>query len=90
VTNGTGKPIAGQEVNHTLRLAPGEREFGRWNFGDGFGGTVETDAEGRFEVDGLVVGETYWFSLKLDDNRSRNLLSLEVEEPADYDVTVTP
>lgn len=86
LVDGSGKPLKGREVGYTLKLMPDDPEYSRWNYGDGFGGTVKTDDEGRFEVGNLVVGEVHWFQLRLDQTRSLPLRSLAVDRPGEHDL----
>ncbi len=64
-----GKYLAKKSLRYGIRVYDGEP--GEGPFSDNFGGQVVTDAEGRFELVNLVVGETYHATLHLDDQTMR-------------------
>ncbi len=58
----SGQPLADRNIGYGIRIYDNGR-FGP--FRDSFGGSVKTDAEGRFSLRGLVVGQEYSLSVPL-------------------------
>jgi protocatechuate 3,4-dioxygenase beta subunit/thiol-disulfide isomerase/thioredoxin len=66
-----GKTLAGKVLNYGIRIYMGEPQ--RSPFSDSFGGSITTDEKGEFKLAGLVPGEEYQLSVKIDVHSSRNV-----------------
>ena len=59
-----GKALEQKYLRYGIRIHDDEEEDGP--FFDAYGGTVQTDAQGRFTLAGLVPGQTYHVGLGAD------------------------
>lgn len=69
-----GKKLADRSLNYGIRIHVDEDEDNA--FLDAFGGTAQTDAEGRFSIPGLVVGQNYEVALALTDKSWRGVTTV--------------
>ena len=60
-----GKVLAQKRLPYGIRIHINEDDD--WPFHDDFGGTAQTDAEGRFTIPGLVPGQTYHVAMELTE-----------------------
>jgi hypothetical protein len=88
--NLAGQPLAEKQLTCGIRIYLGEPE--RSPFSDSFGGSVTSDADGRFTLRGLVAGEVYHVSMRIDDRSSRTVTQFAAKnEPLSLgDVRVDP
>jgi hypothetical protein len=56
-----GEPLAGRTIQYGVRVTHPDGTFG-----DQFGGTVRTDGDGTFVLDGLVPGFRYEMNVAVD------------------------
>ena len=73
-----GKPLARKDLTYGIRIYQGEPESSP--FSDSFGGKTTTDEKGEFALSGLVPGEEYQLSIKLDEHSSRTVTQVTVED----------
>jgi len=70
-----GKPLAKKKLDYGMRIyADAPEENGFRNYRDCFGGTVETDAKGRFTLTGLIPGQAYYVSRIVNEGKSVQML----------------
>jgi|GEM_PF-2275060 len=73
-----GKTLAGKELRYGIRVYTGEPM--RSPFSDSFGGTVTTGANGDFTLAGLIPGEEYQVSIKIDEHTSHTVTQLTAKD----------
>jgi hypothetical protein len=73
-----GKIAADQELTYGTKVYRGEP--GRSAFTFSYGGQAKTDAEGRFHLPNLVLGEEYHLNVQLTDSSSRTATTLTVND----------
>lgn len=74
LTDPSGSPIVGRAFRYGVRVLRSDDRFGPVSHN--FGGATTTDAEGRFELRGLVVGEKYELIVDREDGRKSSARSL--------------
>ncbi|MBW8883831.1 MAG: thioredoxin family protein, partial [Planctomycetia bacterium] len=79
----SGQPIAGKELNYSIRVLH-EPERRIWT--PSFGGKVTTDAEGRFTLHRLVPGQLYETDIKIDEHSSRRVAKAQPMSPGAIDL----
>ncbi len=94
-----GQPAEGQEISYGIKVPAGD-DNAPWRVA--FGGTVNTDADGRYELTKLVVGQSYCVNVTMDrgvDGLARSWRQIttitpdSAEEPIDlgeYTLEPTP
>ena len=73
-----GKIAADQELTYGIKVYRGEP--GRSAFMFSYGGEAKTDAEGKFNLPNLVLGEEYHLNVQLTDSSSRTATTLTVND----------
>ena len=71
-----GTPAANQKLTYAVRV-PDDETNPNSPWVNAFGGTVTTDAHGKFNLTGLVPGKSYDVDFPIGGGRSRRLASVE-------------
>jgi len=73
-----GKAIAQRELRYGICVYLGES--GRSAFHDAFGGVATTDEGGNFKLAGLVPGQAYSLSIRIDEHSSHGVTEVTVPD----------
>ncbi len=73
-----GQTLAGKVVSYGIRIYNGEPQ--RSSFSDNFGGSFTTDEKGDFKLTGLIPGEDYQLSIKIDEHSSRSVTQVTAQD----------
>ncbi|WP_406699854.1 carboxypeptidase regulatory-like domain-containing protein [Singulisphaera sp. Ch08] len=77
------QPVAKRKLSYGIRVYKGPEQTGPW--AETYGGTTETDDQGRFTLENLVPGHKYNLTLPLgDDGSSRNVTELTAPGPGPF------
>jgi RNA polymerase sigma factor (sigma-70 family) len=79
-----GKALAQRYLRHGIRIHDDEEEDRP--FYDAFGGSVPTDAQGRFSLPDMVPGQTYHVVLELAEGGGRGVTTVTPKGPGALDL----
>ena len=82
IDGATGQPMPGEEIRYGVEIPIGDDDA-PWR--TSFGGTTNTDAAGRFSLDGLIIGQNYAISVTVrrgSDGRGQSWSSVGEITPA--------
>jgi len=79
-----GKPVVGKTLSYGIHVYHGEKKPGTYR--ECFGGSAVTDDVGGFMLAGLVPGEAYQVSLRLDERSSRHVTTVRAKDTTPFEL----